>query len=81
MKNLSHQMSELCCQASIRLLHVHNFGVCSQNVELPKPDIKESINQQSLTVVSGAGRMLFFNHKIVLISYYLIIKLVTYSNI
>lgn len=38
LKYLSYQMSELCCQAAVRLLHVHDFGVCSQNVKLPKPD-------------------------------------------
>lgn len=31
----THQVSELCCQAAVRLLHVHNFGVGAQNVELP----------------------------------------------
>lgn len=36
-------MSEFRCQAPVRLLHVHDFGVCSQNVELPKPGMKEAI--------------------------------------
>lgn len=38
-KHPSHQMSELCCQTAVRLLHIHDFGVRSQNVELPKPDV------------------------------------------
>lgn len=31
----THQVAELCCQAAVRLLHVHDFGVGAQNVELP----------------------------------------------
>lgn len=32
------QVSELCCQAAVGLLHVHDFCVGAQNVELAKPD-------------------------------------------
>lgn len=33
-------MSELCCQTAVGLFHVHDFGVCPQNVKPPEPDSK-----------------------------------------
>lgn len=47
-----HQMSELRCQAAVRLLHVHHFCVGAQNVELAKPD---NINSQLSMIHSNSG--------------------------
>lgn len=33
----THQVSELSCQAAVGLLHVHDFGVGAQDVELAEP--------------------------------------------
>lgn len=46
-------MSELGCQAAVGLLHVHDFSVCSQDVELPEPEIRQTSVTQQLFSLPG----------------------------